>query len=155
MTKIIFCIRFNWICHFVSCIPNPLLCHISVNSYNTNYPLPGRFQPAGWDGTGNWKKVRVGYRDPVRPCVWPNHIIHIHADSDNHHHSLVTTNITKLTKITNISKITKMTRQRSSTKWPLRLKQRPLQWQSSQVLNKRQFFKSRNPAKLEFWCAQS
>ena len=38
-----------------------ILCFaILLLIWNTNYPLPGHFQISGRDGSGNWKKDRVG-----------------------------------------------------------------------------------------------
>ena len=56
----IFCVRINWICHFVGCISHHMQCLIAVNM---KYLLPATrsFSNFGTkrDGSGNWKKDRV------------------------------------------------------------------------------------------------
>ena len=90
--KMIFCARINWICHFVGCISHPMHA-ILLLIWNTNYPLPGHFQISGRDGSGNWKKDRVGSGTgiPSDPAPGPNRVnddqcvknpeIHIHTSS--------------------------------------------------------------------------
>ena len=65
------CERINWICHFVGCISHHMLRLIAVNM---KYLLPATRSFSNFvTGRVGYLKKRlgwVGYRDPVRPCLW-------------------------------------------------------------------------------------
>ena len=78
------CARVYWICHFNSWISHPRLCFIAIQM-KFSYPVPTHFQFLGRDRSGTCKKSsgRVGYGDPVWPCLWSINLLFSEGNAES------------------------------------------------------------------------